>query len=125
MIVGSVAGHQPLGLHAVYAATKAFDLFFGEALYVEMREHGVDVLVVEPGTTETEFHDVAREAPHPGIPADRVVEVSLRALGHQPSVVVGWFEWLRANAAGRIAPRPLTAYLARDVMARRVPRDLH
>jgi len=124
-MVGSVAGRQPLGLHAVYAATKAFDLFLGEALYVEMRECGVDVLVVEPGTTDTEFQEISGEKAHPGVSAERVVEVALRALGHQPSVVIGWFEWLRANAAGRIAPRPLTAYLARSVMASRVPPELH
>jgi len=125
VMVGSVGGRQPLGLHAVYAATKAFDLFLGEALYVEMRECGVDVLVVEPGTTDTEFQEISGEKAHPGVSAERVVEVALRALGHQPSVVIGWFEWLRANAAGRIAPRPLTAYLARSVMASRVPPELH
>ena len=54
-MVGSAAGRQPIPLHAVYSATKAFDLFLGEALYVEMREQGIDVLVVEPGSTQTEF----------------------------------------------------------------------
>src|SRR5206468_425249 len=49
VITGSVAGRQPLPLHGVYAATKAFDLLFGEALAVELHEHGIDVLVLEPG----------------------------------------------------------------------------
>src|SRR5262245_25400358 len=61
IITGSVAGRQALPLHGVYAATKAFDLLFGEALSVELREHGIDVLVLEPGPTETEFQQVARE----------------------------------------------------------------
>ena len=125
VVVGSVAGRLPLALHAVYAATKAFDLFLGEALYVEMKEHGVDVLVVEPGSTETEFQEVAGESPHPGESPDRVVEISLRALGQQPSVIVGWFDWLRANLATRFVPRALTAQVSRDVMAARMPRDLH
>ena len=125
VVVGSIAGRQPLALHAVYAATKAFDLLLGEALYVEMKEHGVDVLVVEPGTTETEFQEIAGESPHPGESPDRVVEVSLRALGAQPSGIVGWFEWLRANLATRFVPRALTAQVTRDVMAARMPRDLH
>ena len=125
VVVGSIAGRQPLALHAVYAATKAFDLFLGEALYVEMKEHGVDVLVVEPGTTETEFQELAGESPHPGESPDRVVEVSLRALGEQPSVIVGWFDWLRANLATRFVPRALIAQVSRDVMAARMPSDLH
>jgi len=124
LITGSVAGRQPLPLHGVYAATKAFDLLFGEALAVELREHGIDVLVVEPGPTETEFQEVAREISHPGEPASRVVEVALDALGRQPSVVSGWGNWLRANAASRLAPRSLVAWLARDVMARQTPGDV-
>ena len=124
IVTGSVAGRQPLPLHGVYAATKAFDLLFGEALAVEVREHGIDVLVLEPGPTETEFQEVAREISHPGEPASRVVEVALDALGRQPSVVSGWWNWLRANAAQRLAPRSLVAWLARDVMARQTPRDV-
>jgi len=51
ILTGSVSGRQALPLHAVYSATKAFDLLLGEALFVEMREEGVDVLVLEPGST--------------------------------------------------------------------------
>lgn len=125
IVVGSIAGRLPLPLHAVYAATKAFDLFLAEALYVEMKEHGVDVLVVEPGSTETEFQEKAGESPHPGESPERVVAVALRALGQQPSVIVGWFDWLRVNVATRFVPRSLTAQIGRDVMAARMPSDLH
>jgi NAD(P)-dependent dehydrogenase (short-subunit alcohol dehydrogenase family) len=51
IFTGSVAGRQPLPLHGVYSATKAFDQLLGEALYVEQRRFGIDVLVVEPGST--------------------------------------------------------------------------
>jgi hypothetical protein len=124
ILTGSVAGRQPLPLHGVYSATKAFDLLFGEALAVELRDRGIDVLVLEPGSTESEFHEVARELPHPGEPASRVVEVALGALGRQPSVVSGWLNWLRANLGSRLLPRPLLAYLARDFMARQTPAGL-
>jgi short-subunit dehydrogenase len=124
VITGSVAGRQPLPLHGVYAATKAFDLLFGEALAVELRDRGIDVLVLEPGSTETEFQQVAGEIAHAGEPADRVVDVALDALGRQPSVVSGWWNWLRANAAARFAPRSLVAWGARDYMARQTPPDV-
>ena len=62
IIVGSVAGRQPLPLHAVYSATKGFDLLFGEGLWGELRGTGVDALVIEPGPTATEFQSVAGES---------------------------------------------------------------
>lgn len=124
VITGSVAGRQPLPLHGVYSATKAFDLLFGESLHVELRGQGIDVLVIEPGSTETEFQAVAGELAHPGESPDAVVALALRALGRQPSVVSGWLNWLRANAASRLLPRPLVAFAARDVMARQIPDEL-
>jgi short-subunit dehydrogenase len=124
VITGSVAGMQPLPLHGVYAATKAFNRFLGEALFVEMRDQGVDVVVVEPGPVETEFQEVAREIVHPGDQPDRVVELALRSLGRQPAVVSGWLNWLRSNAAMRIAPRSLVGFMARQVMAKQTPEDM-
>jgi short-subunit dehydrogenase len=124
VITGSVAGRQPLPLHGVYSATKAFDLLFGEALYVELRDRGVDVVVLEPGSTATEFQAVAGEIAHAGEDPERVVEAALAALGRQPSVVPGWLDWLRANAASRLAPRSLVAYVARDVIARQTPDEM-
>jgi short-subunit dehydrogenase len=124
IFTGSVAGRQPLPLHGVYAATKAFDQLLGEALYVEQRRFGIDVLVIEPGPTETEFHGVANELPHAGESPDAVVETALEALGRQPSVVSGWYNWLRANLAQRIAPRSLVAHLAYEYTRRQTPEDL-
>lgn len=124
VITGSVAGRQPLPLHGVYSATKAFDLLLGEALFVELRELGIDVLVIEPGSTATEFQEVAGEIAHVGEPPQDVVRVALDALGRQPSVVSGWLNWLRANAAARLGPRSLVAHFARDVVATQTPEDL-
>jgi len=124
IFTGSVAGRQPLPLHGVYAATKAFDLLLGEALSVEQRRFGIDVLVVEPGSTDTEFHGVAGELAHEGDSPAAVVETALEALGRQPSVVSGWWNWLRANAAQRIAPRSLVVHLAHEYTRRQTPEDL-
>lgn len=124
VITGSVAGRQALPLHGVYSATKAFDLLFGEALSLELRGRGVDVLVIEPGSTETEFQQVAGERAHSGESADKVVGVALDALGRQPSVVSGWFNWLRAGAASRLLTRPLVSHIAHGVVAREVPDEM-
>jgi short-subunit dehydrogenase len=125
IITGSVAGRLPLPLHGVYSATKGFDLLFGEALAAELAEEDIDVLVLEPGPTATEFQTVAGEVAHVGEPAADVVAIAFEALGRQPSVVSGWKNWLRATAAPRLLPRPLLAHLAREVMAEHVPEDMH
>jgi hypothetical protein len=124
VVTGSVAGLQPLPLHNVYAATKAFDRFLGEAVFFELRDHGVDVLVVEPGPVETEFQEVAGELAHPGESPEAVVEIALRSLGRQPSVVSGWWNWLRGNAAMRFAPRSLVGFMAREVMGKMTPEEM-
>jgi short-subunit dehydrogenase len=125
IIVGSVAGRQPLPLHAVYSATKGFDLLFGEGLWGEMRGTGVDVLVLEPGATATEFQAVAGETvgPNHGEPAENVVRVAFDALGKQPSVISGWFNWVRANAI-RLVPRSTAAIIAKKVIEGQTPAEL-
>src|SRR5581483_278840 len=102
VFVGSIAGRQPLPLHGVYAATKAFDLFVGEALWGELRGTGIDVLVLEP--------------------AAAVVGVALDALGKQPSVVSGWMNWVTANTS-RFMPRATMAMIAERFVARWTPAD--
>jgi short-subunit dehydrogenase len=124
IVTGSVAGKQPLPLHAVYSATKAFDQHFGESLWGELRGTGVDVLVLEPGSTESEFHETAGELPHAGRPAREVVEAALDALGHQPSLVPTWFPWLRSNAAQRLLPRSIAALVAHTVVEGQTREDL-
>jgi hypothetical protein len=60
--VGSTAGLIPLPTFAVYAATKAYVNSFSEALRIELRGSGVDVLALCPGPVETEFGKVASRA---------------------------------------------------------------
>ena len=120
LINGSIAGRQAVPLHGLYAATKAFQLLLGEALHVELRDAGVDVLVLEPGVTDTDFQKLAGERPLSGEPPSRLVEAGLDALGRQSSVIPGWWDWLRANAGARLVPRRVAAFVARDVFERRL-----
>jgi short-subunit dehydrogenase len=121
IFTGSVSGAQPLPMHALYAATKSFDNLLAEGLWGELRGSGIDVLALEPGATETEFQHTAGQTAHTGESPEKVVRAALHALGQQPSVVSGWFNWLRANAAARLLPRSLLALVAKQVMARQTP----
>jgi short-subunit dehydrogenase len=55
VVVSSAAAWQPVPYMATYAATKAFELHFTEALAEELRGTGVKALAVCPGPTRTEF----------------------------------------------------------------------
>ena len=125
IVVGSVAGRQPLPLHCVYSATKGFDLLFGEGLWGELRGTGVDAIVLEPGATKTEFQAVSGETvglDH-GEPAENVVRVTFEALGRRPSVVSGWGNYILANAT-RLVPRSTAALIAKRVVQGNTPPEL-
>jgi short-subunit dehydrogenase len=118
LFTGSVSGSQPLPLHALYSATKVFDNFLGEGLWGELQGTGVDALAVLPGSTETEFAAAADELAHAGAKPSEVVAEAFDALGRQPSVIQGGFNWLRANVGMRLLPRSLVTLIAKGVIAK-------
>jgi len=118
--VASVAGFQPVPLMATYAASKAFLLAFSEALTEEAREHGVRVVVVNPGPVKTEFQAVAgtevRDAA-PGLRTpEQIVDAALAGLeAGRRTVTPGLFNRVSTTAA-RIAPHSLVIRAARAAM---------
>ncbi len=56
--VSSVAAFQPGPTMSVYFASKAFVLSFSEALNNEVRDMGITVTALCPGSTESHFHAV-------------------------------------------------------------------
>ena len=57
--IASVAAFQPVAYMSAYAASKSYVLHFTEGLWAEARDKGVTVTALCPGTTQTEFFDVA------------------------------------------------------------------
>jgi len=108
--VASTAAFQPVPYMATYAATKAFVLSFSEALWEENRLHGVHVMALCPGVTETNFFQ-ASEIDRPPMRTiqtpEEVVETALRALDRKKNLVVsGWTNWFTVEAQ-RVVPRSL------------------
>jgi uncharacterized protein len=73
--VASMAGFNPVPYMAVYAATKAFVLSFGAALWAEYQPKGVRVLTLVPGATQTEFFARAGEGAAAGVKKARPEDV--------------------------------------------------
>ena len=59
LLVGSVAGFFPVPNFASYSASKAYVNSLGTALNSEVRSQGVNVTVLNPGATQTEFTEKA------------------------------------------------------------------
>lgn len=84
IVVSSIAGFQALPYLGTYAATKAFDLLFAEALASELSDVPVDVLALCPGATRTNFFNragLAKSAMPYMIDSDTVARRGLAALG--------------------------------------------
>jgi len=93
LILASTAAFQSVPYISTYAATKAFDLLFAEGLAEEMKPYGIRVCALCPGSTESEFHEVAGQAhlapaARNKETAEKVARVGLRALAAGKSYVI-------------------------------------
>jgi short-subunit dehydrogenase len=117
--VASTAGFQPVPFMATYAATKAFVLSFSEALWEENRSHGIKIMALCPGVTETNFFEAARGQKPPARVAqtpEEVVDAALSGLSRGKShVISGWTNFLMVESE-RLAPRSLVARIAGRMM---------
>ncbi len=121
IMVSSILGVIPSPYETVYGATKAFDLFFGEGLWAEMRGTGVDVITLCPSTTKTEFfivggvseENLGRIHARADLPED-IVALTLRKLGRKP--MTGPWSFSIPTFFVRFFPRKLVLQITGRVM---------
>lgn len=124
--VGSTASFQPGPLMAVYYATKAYVLYFSEAIAAELSGTGVTVTALCPGPTETGFQ--SRADMHDSklvqgglMTVQAVVEEGYRGLMKGKTVVVpGLF-----NKVGALMPRFVPRSMATRIVMRMQERTGH
>jgi hypothetical protein len=109
MNIASVGGFAPSAYMATYSATKAFVLSFSEALAVEMRGTGVQVLCVCPGFTRTEFQaraavDVSTVPSFAWMSSEEVADQAVAAVGRRAVLVNGLLNSLMTSTI-RFVPR--------------------
>lgn len=112
--VASTAACQPVPHFATYAASKAFVLSLTEALWAEVRPHGVRVMAVCPGPTETEFFDRAGRSAKIGRmrSTGQLADSLFDALGRdRPSFVDGWLNRVIARGSS-LVPKKLVLRIA-------------
>jgi len=119
LIVASVAGFQALPFNSVYAATKAFDLLFAEGVAEEVRSFGVRVCALCPGSTTTEFQEVAQQPDRifrSAETAQKVARVGLDALAGGKSYVISGAKNRLMIEGERLAPRGFIVKMAAKMM---------
>jgi short-subunit dehydrogenase len=116
LILASTAAFQAVPYISTYAATKAFDLLFAEGLAEEVRPYGIRVCALCPGSTESEFHDVAGQrefaAKHRQEPAEKVARTGLAALAAGKSYVISGFGNYLGAQSQRLVPRSIVTRVA-------------
>ena len=119
LIVASVAAFQAVPFNSVYAATKAFDLLFAQAIAEELRPFGVRVCALCPGSTTTEFQEVAQQpdrAFRRAETAEKVARVGLEALAQGKSYVISGLLNKLMTESQRLAPRAFVVRTAAKMM---------
>lgn len=93
VLVGSLAGYLGSARETVYAAAKAFGRIFAEGLWLELRDHDVDVLELVLGVTRTPAMERAGlDFDLPGLVVSEPYDVAregLARLGDGPVHIVG------------------------------------
>jgi len=115
IFLSSLVAFQGVPYAANYAATKAYVQSFAEALAVEMKPFGVDVLAAAPGPVESGFGQRANMKMNNSISPDKLGVPILRALGKQSNVIPGLLSKVLVYSL-RTVPRFMKIKIMQQVM---------
>ena len=125
LVTASTASFQPVPYLTTYAATKAFDRFFAVGLAEELKQFGIHVTALCPGTTESEFFDVARAGVYRtrGIQsAEEVARRGLQALARGRRTIVPNFAGTFTAVLVRFLPTGLITHWIEKFTRRALPK---
>ena len=110
--IASVLGHRAASEMSEYSASKFALRGLSQALRTELYPAGIDLLVVSPGTTETEFFgnvvdgDGTTRWPRWGaVSAAAVARATVRAMRHKRHEIIPNFPGWCLSLANRLCPR--------------------
>jgi uncharacterized protein len=114
----STGAYQPVPTMAIYAASKAFMLYFSRALRFELKKQNVFVTALCPGPTNSEFFGPAQMTELVAkntqfmMEANEVARVGLNAVVKNKSVVIPGFLNKLGAVSSKLAPHDLVVSVA-------------
>jgi short-subunit dehydrogenase len=124
LVLASTASFQPVPYLSTYAATKAFDRFFALGLAAEVARFGVKVTALCPGSTDSEFFDVA----HAGAfksrgmqSAQDVARLAVAALARGQRTIIPNFSGRFSALVVRLLPVGLITHFMEKAVRRALP----
>jgi len=87
VVIGSISGRSAFVGGSCYAATKAAVIAFSESLMLELRESGIKVSVVNPGSVSTSFGS-GWSAKSWALSADAVADAVAQVIATPPNVLI-------------------------------------
>lgn len=122
--VASTASFQPGPTMSVYFATKAFVLSFSEAVNEEVRNKGISVTALCPGSTESGFHAAATGdkkvlKERKLISSRKVAEFGYKAMMKGKSVVIPGLKNMIMATSVRFFPRNIIVRAARKIQEKK------
>jgi short-subunit dehydrogenase len=122
--ISSIAGKRAIPARSEYSASKFALQGFSEALRAEVAKDGIDVLVICPGLTQTNFSQnmIERKARMPvdhlrGMTPERVAAVTLRAIARGRAEILLTLQGKLIVYVSRFFPRLADYFAARKVRA--------
>jgi len=115
ILLSSLVAFQGVPFAANYAASKAYIQSLAEALYVELKPHGVDVLSAAPGPVNSGFGQRADMKMNTPLSADKIGAPILKALGRKSHVVPGFLSKFLTYSI-KTAPRKLKVRIMKVIM---------
>jgi short-subunit dehydrogenase len=110
--IASILGHRGIPRSSEYCASKFAVRAFSQSLRAELARDKIGVLVVSPGTTETDFFDsvIDQQGPNPwpkhrGVPAATVARATLRAMRSGKHEIIPSFPGRLLTWFNRLSPR--------------------
>ena len=109
--ISSILGRRGVPHNSEYAASKFAVQGFSESLRAELSATGIDVLVVSPGTTDTEFLDRVVEdkggpkwPEHAAVSAEAVARATVRAMRRGSHEITPYFWGKLLVMMNRVSP---------------------
>jgi len=120
--LSSIVGLRGVPHYGVYGAAKFAVTGLSESMRAEFSRYGIDVLLVCPGTTQTEFFDVLHQSTSaPTLPTHRAVTSEyvatriVRAMKQGKRKIIPYFPAVLLDKLNRLCPRFVDAIMKRYV----------